>query len=153
MRSVALLMASVAFVLLLAAPPPVDAATTNGIHVVVKGLSSDQGRVGCGLFKGPDGFPRDRSKEFAGMWVPIRRGVAVCTFRSIPPATYAVTVLHDDNMDGKMDFGHLGIPKKGYGFSNDAHATLSPPSFDAASINYNRQGSLKVPIDVVYPRL
>ena len=139
------LVPSVGFIVLCAAPLSLHAATTTGINVVVKGLSSDQGRVGCGLFKGPDGFPRDRSKEFAGMWVPIRRGVAVCTFRSIPPATYAVTVLHDDNMDGKMDFGHLGIPKKGYGFSNDAHATLSPPSFDAASINYNGQGSLTPP--------
>jgi uncharacterized protein (DUF2141 family) len=136
-----------------AVPLALHATASNGIRVVVKGLNSDQGRVGCGLFKGPDGFPRDRGKEFAGMWTPIRHGVAVCTFKGIPPATYAVTVLDDDNMDGKMDFGHLGIPKKGYGFSNHAHATLSPPSFDAASIKYNGQGGLTIPINIVYPKL
>ncbi len=136
-----------------AVPVTLHATASNGIQVVVKGLNSDQGRVGCGLFKGPDGFPRDRSKEFAGMWAPIRHGVAVCNFKGVPPATYAVTVLDDNNMDGKMDFGHLGMPKKGYGFSNDAHATFSPPSFDAASIKYNGKGNLTVPIDIVYRKL
>ncbi len=136
-----------------AVPVTLHATASNGIQVVVKGLNSDQGRVGCGLFKGPDGFPRDRSKEFAGMWAPIRHGVAVCNFKGVPPATYAVTVLDDNNMDGKMDFGHLGMPKKGYGFSKDAHATFSPPSFDAASIKYNGKGNLTVPIDIVYRKL
>ena len=136
-----------------AVPLTLHATASNGIQVVVKGLNSDQGRVGCGLFKGPDGFPRDRSKEFAGMWAPIRHGVAVCNFKGVPPATYAVTVLDDNNMDGMMDFGHLGMPKKGYGFSNDARATFSPPSFDAASIKYNGKGNLTVPIDIVYRKL
>jgi uncharacterized protein (DUF2141 family) len=136
------------------APPlALHAAPSNVIRVVVKGLNSDQGRVGCGLFKGPDGFPRDRSKAFAGMWAPIRHRVAVCTFRGVPPASYAVTVLDDDNMDGTMDFGHLGLPKKGYGFSNNVHAMLRSPSFEAASFEYSGKGILSVPIDIVYPWL
>jgi uncharacterized protein (DUF2141 family) len=136
------LLASVGFMMVCAVPLTLHATASNGIQVVVKGLNSDQGRVGCGLFK-----------EFAGMWAPIRHGVAVCNFKGVPPATYAVTVLDDNNMDGKMDFGHLGMPKKGYGFSHDAHATFSPPSFDAASITYNGKGNLTVPIDIVYRKL
>jgi uncharacterized protein (DUF2141 family) len=31
----------------------------------------------------------------------------------------------------------LGVPKEGYGFSNDAKAVVSAPSFSAASFPYD----------------
>ena len=40
-------------------------------------------------------------------------------------------------MNGKLDTNWLGIPKEGYGFSNDAKALLSAPSFSAASFQYD----------------
>ena len=52
--------------------------------------------------------------------------------------------------NGKMDFNFIGLPTKGYGFSNDAKATLSPPSFSAASFSYSGEGSMPVPINIVY---
>jgi uncharacterized protein (DUF2141 family) len=76
--------------------------------------------------------------------------VGVCDFAGVPAGTYAVSVLDDTNLNGKMDFNMLHIPTKGYGFSNDAKATLSPPSFSAANFNYNGTGSLSVPINIVY---
>jgi uncharacterized protein (DUF2141 family) len=153
MRRFVLFLISAVFLILFNVPPVVHAASRNEIRVVVKGLRDDKGRVGCGLFKGPDGFPSDESKEFAGAWVPIHNRVAVCFFKGAPAGIYAATVLDDDNMDGKMDFGPLGIPKKGYGFSNNARAILSAPSFDAASFKYSGEGTLSVSINVVYFRL
>ena len=126
------------------------AGTGNGIRVVVKGLRNNHGRVGCSLFNGPDGFPRHKEKQFRAMWTPKHHHVAVCDFTGVPGGTYAVTVLDDTNMNGKMDFNFIGLPTKGYGFSNDAKATLSPPSFNAASFRYSGKGSLPVPINIVY---
>ena len=74
----------------------------------------------------------------------------MCEFNGIPAGTYAVTVLHDENSDSKMDFNWMGMPTKGYGFSNDAKATLLPPSFDTASFGYNGEGTLSIAIDIVY---
>ncbi|HLW69163.1 MAG TPA: DUF2141 domain-containing protein [Candidatus Binataceae bacterium] len=124
--------------------------TAPGIRVVVSGLRNDHGRVGCGLFKGPDGFPRDASREFRGMYVPISGGVAVFNFANVPAGTYAATVLHDENENGKMDFNWIGMPTKGYGFSNNAKATFSPPSFAAASFKYPGTGIVTAPITIVY---
>jgi uncharacterized protein (DUF2141 family) len=126
------------------------AGPSSGIRVVVQGLRNDQGRVGCSLFKGPDGFPRDKDKQFRGMWTKKHNHVAVCDFPGVPAGTYAATVLDDTNMNGKMDFNFIGFPTKGYGFSNDAKATLSAPSFDAASFKYTGEGSLPVIINIVY---
>ena len=136
--------------LLIARPLSLHAASDSEIHVVVRGLRDNQGRVGCSLFNGPNGFPRKKAKEFRGMWTKKQNHVAVCDFPNIPVGTYAVTVLDDSNMNGKMDFDLIGLPTKGYGFSNDAKATLSPPPFSAASFSYSGKGSLTVTINIVY---
>jgi uncharacterized protein (DUF2141 family) len=136
--------------LLLSVPILSRAAVGHGIKVVVKGLRDDSGRVGCSLFKGPNGFPGDRGGAFRDMWASKHEGIAVCDFSEVPPGTYAVDVIDDSNSDGKMDFNLIGLPTKGYGFSNDAKARLAPPSFEAASFNYNGEGSLEVAIHIVY---
>ena len=73
--------------------------------------------------------------------------------KRIEEAFGAVTILHDENSDGKMDFNWISMPTKGYGFSNDARATLLPPSFDAASFGYDGEGILSISIDIVYRKL
>jgi|ERR1700685_319365 uncharacterized protein (DUF2141 family) len=150
MKRSLLLAATLAISLLVAPRPSLCAGADDGIRVVVKGLRNNDGRVGCSLYNGPDGFPREKKKQFRGMWTPKHNNVAVCDFTGVPAGTYAVTVLDDTNMNGKMDFNFIGLPKKGYGFSNDAKATLSPPSFSAASFKYSGKGSQSVPIDIVY---
>ena len=55
--------------------------------------------------------------------------MAVCDFTGVPPGTEAVTVLDDSNINGKIDFDFIGLPTKGYGFSNDVKATLTPSGF------------------------
>jgi len=125
-------------------------APTGELHVVVSHLRNDNGRIACSLFNEPNGFPRDESKEFRAVQATIQGSTAVCDFKNIPAGQYAVTVLHDENLNGKMDFNRLGIPTKGYGFSNDAKAIVRPPSFDAARIDFNGIGVRDVPIKIVY---
>ena len=155
MRWLALLATSIALATMVAAAQIVRASTARGgeIRVVVRRLRNDHGRVGCSLFNNADGFPRDREKGYREMWTLIRNGSAGCEFDGIPAGTYAVSVLHDENSDGKMDFNWIGMPTKGYAFSNDAQATLSPPSFDAASFEYKGEGVLSIVIDIVYRRM
>jgi uncharacterized protein (DUF2141 family) len=147
------LAAALALSLFLSLAPSLCAAADSGIRVVVKGLRNDDGRVGCSIYNSPDGFPRVEAKQLRGLWVKKHNHVAVCDFPNLPAGTYAVTVLDDTNLNGKMDFNFIGLPTKGYGFSNDAKATLSPPSFSAASFVYSGKGWLTVPIDIVYWKL
>ncbi len=60
-----------------------------------------------------------------------------CDFEGIPSGTYALVVLHDENMNGKIDTNWLGVPKEGYGFSNDAKAASGAPSFSQTSFVYD----------------
>jgi uncharacterized protein (DUF2141 family) len=73
------------------------------------------------------------------MVLKIQESQARCDFEDIPPGTYALAVIHDENMNGKLDTNWLGIPKEGYGFSNDARASLGAPAFSDASFQYDGQ--------------
>ena len=57
-------------------------------------------------------------------------------FLPASPGVYAVGMLHDENNNGKMDTDMLGIPKEGYGASNDARGSFGPPSVNDARFSY-----------------
>jgi uncharacterized protein (DUF2141 family) len=83
------------------------------------------------------------------MVIKVRNTEARCDFEDIPPGTYPLTVIHDENMNGKLDTTWLGIPTEGYGFSNDAKALLGTASFYAASFRY-AGGTLDLTISLHY---
>ena len=55
------------------------------------------------------------------------------TLAGLAPGRYAVSAIHDENGNGKLDRNLLGIPTGGCGFSNDARAAFGPLSFEAAA--------------------
>jgi uncharacterized protein (DUF2141 family) len=113
-------------------------APCNAIHVRVLDIRNSTGSVACALFDSPDGFPVEFLREATNvMVIKVRHSQARCDFEDIPPGTYALAVIHDENVNGKLDTNALGIPTEGYGFSNDAKAWFGAPTFRAASFPYD----------------
>ena len=111
-----------------------------GIHVKILSIRNSTGAVACALFESPAGFPTEFLNSATNiMMIKIKDAQARCDFEDIPPGTYALAVIHDENMNGKLDTNLLGVPTEGYGFSNDAKAFLRAPSFRAASFSYDGQ--------------
>ena len=54
------------------------------------------------------------------------------SFTGLPAGTYAVSVVHDENGNGKMDKAVM-VPSEGFGFSRNPRVLFGPPSFKAAS--------------------
>ena len=120
------------------------------IHVKILNIRNSTGTVDCALFESPVGFPTEFLRSATNVIVKkIRMTQARCTFEDIPPGTYAIAVIHDENMNGELDTNWLGIPSEGYGFSNDAKALLGAPSFSAASFPYDGQ-DLELTISLHY---
>lgn len=111
-----------------------------GIYVNIPNIENSTGTVACALFKSPEGFPAEFLHSATHiMMMQIRDTKARCNFLGIPPGTYALAVIHDENKDGKLNTNFLGIPMEGYGFSSGAEAGMSAPSFEAASFSYDGQ--------------
>lgn len=111
-------------------------APQNALEIEVVGLRNDNGQVGCSLFNDPSAYPRNGDKVLQHIWAPIHNEKALCSFLGLKPGPYAAVVYHDENKNGKFDQNAFGMPEEGYGFTNDAAALFSPPSFGAASIVY-----------------
>jgi uncharacterized protein (DUF2141 family) len=60
-----------------------------------------------------------------------------------------VSVVHDENANGKLDTNFVGMPREGVGASNDAKGHMGPPKFNAASFPY-AAGRLDLKIHVNY---
>ena len=58
----------------------------------------------------------------------------------VPPGAYAVSTLHDENKNNKMDTNAFGFPKEGYGASNNVVTHLHAASFDQAKFQVSDSG-------------
>lgn len=121
-----------------------------GIHVQILNIRNSVGTIACALFKSPEGFPIEFLRSATNvMVIKIRKSQARCDFEDIPPGMYAMAVIHDENMNGKLETNWMGIPTEGYGFSNDAKGLVGAPSFSAASFPYDG-GNLDLTMSLHY---
>ncbi len=97
--------------------------------VKIENVKDDQGQVAVALFNNGGDFPKNR---FQGKMTPAKKGEVEVIFENLPAGEYAISILHDANKNEKMDSNLLGMPKEGYGFSNNAMGTMGPPSFEKA---------------------
>jgi len=51
------------------------------------------------------------------------------TIKNLEPGKYGIRYYHDENLNGEMETNFLGIPKEGFGFSNNVTGTFGPPPF------------------------
>ncbi len=133
------IVAFLAVLLIAELPAPVFAdSPCPGIHVKILNIRNSTGTVACALFESAEGYP-NRYMRFATniMIIKIRKSEASCDFDDIPAGSYAMAVIHDENMNGELDTQWAGIPTEGYGFSNNPKALLGAPSFSAASFIYD----------------
>ena len=113
-------------------------SSCSGIQVKIPNIKNSTGTVACALFESSAGFPTEFLHSATNItMIKIRDTQARCNFLDIPPGTYALAVIHDENMDGKLGTNLLGVPTEGYGFSNGAKASMGAPSFEDASFSYD----------------
>lgn len=105
-------------------------AQEEGATIVlqIENISSEEGQMLIGLYDGKDNWLQ---KPIKGLVGKIENGRSSVEFLDIPDGTYAVSVFHDEDNDGKLD-SFLGIPTEDTGSSNDAPAKFGPPTWKDA---------------------
>lgn len=118
-----------------------------GLAARVSGVRNEQGQIACMLFATADGFPKEPRKAAERVFARISNGAAICRFNA-KPGSYAVIAMHDENGNGVMGRGFLGIPSEGFGASQGAHGAFGP-KFADARFDY-AGGAQTVPITIRY---
>jgi uncharacterized protein (DUF2141 family) len=122
-----------------------EVAPAAEIRVVAKGLKDSKGKMFCIIFDDAKAYPTKPDRAVMKTSTPIVDKQATCVFAGVKPGVYAVAVFHDENDNGKLDTGFLGIPSEPTGASNDARGSMGPPSFKDAQFHYDG-GPLVLPV-------
>lgn len=120
-----------------AAPVPRNLAT---LTVKVTGLRNHGGQLIFGVFSSADGFPNVQAKS-VNWQVKDATADEVSFTATLPPGEYAASVLHDENRNGDMDRGVGGIPKEGYGVTNNPKPKLRAATFKEATFTLPPEGA------------
>ena len=102
------------------------------LTIKLVGFRNNKGQACISLFNQSKGFPGKHEKAIKIMRSGIKNNQTFIVFDDLPYGTYAISVLHDENLNNKMETSFIGIPKEGWAVSNNPKSRFGPPSFDEA---------------------
>jgi uncharacterized protein (DUF2141 family) len=143
-----------------AAQPASDQATptaatpvqgTSTLTIKIKGIRNAKGKIDVALYGSDKGFPLDPSSAVGMKQVDVdaKTMTATVIFEKLPQGNYAATVMHDENLVGKMEFDASGVPLEGYGISNNPDSSQGPPNWDDSKFAVNKTDAA-IEISMIY---
>lgn len=76
--------------------------------------------------------------------IPVNKNSETLVIKDLPKGDYAISLYHDENSDNECNRNFLGIPKEGYGFSNNVKPKFSAPSFKDCKFSLVKDHSLEI---------
>jgi len=114
---------------LCAALTAADVPAASRLSIDLTGLRNSKGKVHLCLTSQAARFLKcQEDKEALAMTVPAGQARHL-TLGPVKPGTYALLVVHDENANGKLDM-MMGIPREGFGFSNNPKIHMRAPKFE-----------------------
>ena len=129
---------------------PARSGNSQTVEVIITGIRSEKGQIVIGVFKDDESFQKEESfmeKRF------VKSGISKREMRvqfSLETGIYGLSLLDDENSNGKMEYNFLGIPKEGFGFSDYYHKGIKKPKFDSYKFSINKDQTKRITIRIRY---
>ena len=95
-------------------------AMANEVALTVKDIRRLQGHLLISIFKGDESY--NKNIPYKVEKVQVTKEEHQVIFKELEAGEYGIKIIHDDNDNNELDTNVLGIPKEGYGFSNNGGA-------------------------------
>lgn len=120
------------------------------LEVLVKDIRSSNGAIVVGIYTNQESF----AEEEVFLEKKIKKSSlsnGQLKFEiSLPPGTYGLALLDDEDDDDEMNYNFFGIPEEGFGFSDYYHTGLSRPKFDSFEFTVNENNTTMVTVKMKY---
>lgn len=93
------------------------------LKITIKGFENNKGNLMLEVLT-------PQKKPVKRLVYPITNKQVLVEINDLNTGQYSVRVFHDENDNKKLDTGMFGIPKEGWGMSNNVKAVLGPPDFN-----------------------
>jgi uncharacterized protein (DUF2141 family) len=124
-----------------AAPAPA-LRTGADMQVQLSGLRSSKGMVHLCLTASPARFLECKNDPAAVLRSVPAATAARLDLGAVRSGTYALLVVHDENRNGRLDM-MLGIPREGFGFSNNPAMKPRAPKWEEIRFNVPATASVQ----------
>ncbi len=106
-----------------------------------------KGDIIIGVFDKEHNFLKDGSaiKTYS---IRVEENTETIVINDLPTGDYAISIYHDENSDNTCNMNFLGIPKEGYGFSNNFKPKFSAPNYSDCKFMLSKD--LKLTIKLIY---
>lgn len=111
-----------------------NATASSTLIVHVNGIHTSKGVIRLLIFNSQDGWPDVRDKSFRHASLPANGSAVTFTIPNVPAGSYAISVLHDENENHKLDRDLFGRPKEGIGFGNNPKIGFTKPGLRESSV-------------------
>jgi uncharacterized protein (DUF2141 family) len=98
------------------------AAGQHILEIEITGIRNNKGEILLQLFD-EDQKVIDQQKSI------VENNKCKIKCSNLKPGKYAFRFFHDENLSGIMETNEIGIPKEGYGFSNNGAGLFGPKPF------------------------
>ncbi|MGC1633671.1 MAG: DUF2141 domain-containing protein [Gelidibacter sp.] len=102
-----------------------------------------KGELIIGVFEKEATFLKD-GEAFKNYTIVVDKATETIIIKDLPKGEYAVSLYHDENSDGECNRNMLGIPKEGYGFSNNIKPKFSAPSYQDCKFQFDNNKVLDI---------
>lgn len=112
--------------------------------VKITGIRSNKGAVIISVYKDQESYRKEQPfKKMSFEKKNIRNG-SLQLMLYLQPGVYGITLIDDENSNGKIDKNLIGMPKEGFGFSNFNLEKMQKPSFDDFRVDLNGNQGISV---------
>lgn len=120
----------------------VAAVEPASLDVQITGLRNLKGNVLICLTANTKAFPNCAKDGQAHKLIVPAAKVGTVHFTVLAPGIYAISLIHDENANGKLDTAMI-IPREGFGFSRNVMGSFGPPKFAAAQFGVAPGGNMQ----------
>jgi uncharacterized protein (DUF2141 family) len=103
-------------------------ASAYDLKLEVQEVRTSKGYFRYLIFNSSKGFPDQPELAVQKGEFPANSSVHV--IKNLPADTYAISLIHDENNNQKLDTGWFGIPKEALGFSENPSISFGAPEFN-----------------------
>ena len=111
------------------------------LTVNISEVSQGKGHVMVGLYSGIEAF--EQGKTSFGSRVKANNEQEQVIFKDLPAGEYAIKIYQDENSNQKLDFNFIGIPKEGYGYSNNV-GRFGRPAYQEAKFTVEEKTEIQI---------
>lgn len=117
---------------------------THKMNIMISEFKNTRGNLIVTLHKDSSSFFNNEKTPYKTFTEKINGTFIIKSFTDIPEGDYALVVFHDENNNKKLDVNIFGIPKEGYGVSNNYLKKRKKMKFEDSKFTLNNTKGISI---------